>query len=176
MATNHKIFWCGDPQRAAELAAFFAANVQPAYISHSELQGDRALGPSEWRDGLPELLRREIEPRLHDTRDGAPPITSRPVMVIEEDGALAALALVTFAGEQPVPFAVIEDLVVASAGRGHGIGKAAMDWIAAESMARDIRRLFLESGKDNHRAHHFFEREGFEICSVVMMRSLAGDC
>jgi GNAT superfamily N-acetyltransferase len=172
MATNRKIFWCGDPQRAGELAAFFVANVQPTYISHSELQGDRALGPSEWRDGLPELLQREIEPRLHDNRGGTPATTSRPVMVIEEEGVLVALALVTFAGGQPVPFAVIEDLVVAGAGRGHGVGKEAMDWIAAEATARGIRRLFLESGKDNHRAHHFFEREGFEICSVVMMRSL----
>lgn len=172
MSESLQIAWSGEPQRARELADFFAQNVGPEYISHSELQGPRALSATIWSDNLPDLLRREIEPRLHDTRDRAPAATSRPVAVAEEGGAVAALALVTFAGGAPIPFAVVEDLVVAPDRRGRGIGKALMDWIAAEAAARGIRRLFLESGERNHRAHHFFEREGFETCSIVMMRSL----
>jgi len=43
---------------------------------------------------------------------------------------------------------------------------------AAEARLRDIRRLFLESGLQNERAHHFFEQEGFHAVSVIMMRSL----
>ena len=47
-----------------------------------------------------------------------------------------------------------------------------LDRIAAEAQARNIRRLFLESGAHNSRAHNLFERSGFQVCSVVMMRSL----
>ena len=173
MADNLRIAWSGEPRRAPELADFFAGNVGPEYISHSELQGPRALSPDRWAENLRELLRAELEPRLHDTGARAPAATSRPVAIVEADAGIAALALVTFAGGAPVPFAVIEDLVVAPAQRSRGIGKALMDWIAAEARARGLYRLFLESGKNNRRAHHFFEREGFETCSIVMMRSLA---
>jgi GNAT superfamily N-acetyltransferase len=172
MLEDLRIAWCGEPQRAPELAEFFAGNVGPEYISHSELQGSRALSADKWARNLPDLLRHEIEPRLHGAASRPPAVTSRPVAVAETGGAVVALALVTFAGGAPVPFAIVEDLVVAPEHRGHGVGKALLDWIAAEAGARAIRRLFLESGKDNHRAHHFFEREGFETCSIVMMRSL----
>ncbi len=49
---------------------------------------------------------------------------------------------------------------------------AVLDWITAEAMRFGCARLFLESGVQNHRAHEFFEREGFAICSVVMMKPL----
>jgi GNAT superfamily N-acetyltransferase len=88
---------------------------------------------------------------------------------------LVGLSFVTFAGSAPVPFAIVEDLIVDPARRNCGLGKAMMDWIVAEALSRDIRRLFLESGLRNKRAHDFFEREGFHPTSVVMMRSLFGD-
>jgi ribosomal protein S18 acetylase RimI-like enzyme len=162
MTGKTTVAWCGTPSRAAELATFFARNVEPDYISHAELQGGRALSPTEWRPDLVEILRAEIDARL----------AGGTIAVAEEQGALLALAFVTFADEAPVPFAVVEDLIVAPETRGRGVGKAMLDWIAAESRARGIRRLFLESGVNNERAHGFFEREGFRPTSVVMMREL----
>ena len=85
---------------------------------------------------------------------------------------LLALAYVTFAASAPVPFAIGEDLIVSPGARGSGVGKAVLDWLADEARARGIRRLFLESGITNKRAHDFFEREGFHPTSVVMMKSL----
>jgi len=156
------VTWCGTPSRAAELAAFFARNVGPDYISHAELQGGRALSPTEWRPNLVEILRAEVEARL-----------ARGTLAVAEEGtALLALAFVTLADEALVPFAVVEDLIVAPETRGRGVGKMMLDWIAAEARARGIRRLFLESGISNERAHAFFEREGFRQTSVVMMREL----
>jgi GNAT superfamily N-acetyltransferase len=154
------------------LAAFFAQHVDPQYISHSELQGPRALSPDQWRDRLPEILEAEIAPRLGQTGAGPPTRTSQPILVAEKDGILVGLSLVTFDGAAGVPFAIVEDLIVSPAMRSQGIGKAILDWIAAEARERDIGRLFLESGVRNERAHHLFEQEGFHIVSVVMMRSL----
>jgi len=168
MANGISIAWCGTPERAAELADFFARHVGPAYISHSELQGGRALSPTEWRPKLRDILRAEMAPRLV----GAPGPDDKPIAVAEDGGGVVALAYVAFAASAPVPFAIVEDLIVSPATRGRGIGKAVLDWIAAEARARGIRRLFLESGINNERAHAFFEREGFRPTSVVMMREL----
>jgi GNAT superfamily N-acetyltransferase len=173
MFENLQISWCDNPLRAPELANFFARNVEPSYISHSELQGPRAVSPREWRQNLPEILRQEIEPRLSASERRTPSPSSRPILVAEErDATLVALSLVTFAGDAPVPFAVVEDLVVDPARRGQGIGKTIMEWIVAEVSARKIRRIFLESGLNNQRAHDFFEHQGFRPTSIVMMRSL----
>jgi GNAT superfamily N-acetyltransferase len=171
MQDDIRITWCCDPKRSQELADFFARNVTPAYISHSELQGRRALAPDRWRDDLQAILRREIDLRLVG-QSGVPAATGRPVVVAEKDNALVALSLVAFNANAPVPFGVIEDLIVRPDSRSHGIGAAIIEWIATEARARRIGRLFLESGVCNDRAHHAFERAGFGVCSVVMMRSL----
>jgi GNAT superfamily N-acetyltransferase len=168
MTDSLSITWCEAPLRASELADFFAGNVGPDYISHAELQVGRALSPNVWRPDLRAFLRAEMAPRL----GRAPGPDSKPIAVAEQDGALAALAYVTFAGSAPTPFAIVEDLIVAPATRGRGVGKALLDWIADEARAHGIRRLFLESGIANKRAHDFFEREGFRPTSVVMMREL----
>ena len=162
MSGKTTVAWCGTLSRAAELAAFFARNVGPDYISHAELQGCRALSPTEWRPDLVEILRAEIDERL----------ARGTIAVAEEEGALLGLAFVTFADEAPVPFAVVEDLIVAPETRGRGVGKAMLDWIATQARARGIRRLFLESGANNERAHGFFKREGFRPTSIVMMKEL----
>lgn len=166
-----RIEWCGESRQAQELAQFFVQHVEPAYISHSELQGPRAVAPDQWSEHLLESLCNEIEPRLTETR-GSPSATSQPVLAARQDDTLVALSLVTFNASVPVPFGIIEDLVVHSTRRNQGIGRAVVDWIINEAVARNIRRLFLESGVHNGRAHHFFEEVGFEVCSVVMMRSL----
>jgi len=163
------IAWCGTPLRASELADFFARNVGPGYISHAELQGGRALSPTEWRPDLRDVLCAELVPRL---QPGTPAPDSRPIAVAEQGGALVGLAVVTFAASAPVPFAIVDDLIVSPDTRGRGVGKAMLDWIAAEARVRGIVRLFLESGLANRRAHDFFEREGFRPTSVVMMKSL----
>lgn len=163
------VAWCASPSRAEEFAAFFARNVGPEYISHAELQGGRAHSPSEWRANLIDFLHAEIAARLAATASGS---TGPSVVVAEEGGKLLALGFVAFDGTAPVPFATIEDLVVSPSIRGRGVGTTMLDWIAAEARARGIRRLFLESGVKNERAHRFFERAGFQPTSVVLMREL----
>lgn len=170
MSGELRIRWCGNPRRSRELADFFASNVDPSYISHSELQGPRALSTTEWRQPLVKYLREEIEPRLAKTKKTPKPgRNSKPILVAEDGMGLVALSFVTFDSKW-VPHAIIEDLVVKPAERSKGVGKTVMDWIMNEARARNIHRLMLESGLENHDAHRFFEREGFITCSKVMMR------
>jgi GNAT superfamily N-acetyltransferase len=172
MSGTLRLQWCEDSGRSSELALFFAENVTPAYISHSEMWGSRALGPDHWRVGLPEILRMEIEPRLSETHTQSRSLDSQPILVAEDDDGLLGISFVTFKVSAPVPFSIVEDLIVLPSRRSAGVGAAIVDWIAREARERGILRMYLESGIHNEEAHRFFERVGFHPCSVVMMRAL----
>ena len=116
--------WCDQNCSAKELASFFAEQVTPSYVSHSELQLGRAKTQSEWAPNLKAILEEEISSRLKD-----PPDLGRRVVAAYEHSVLAGLAYVTFNLEAPTPFAVLEDIVVSNERRGSGLGQAMLDWI-----------------------------------------------
>jgi GNAT superfamily N-acetyltransferase len=163
-----RVDWCRDRDEVDRLAAFFAQNVTQSYISHSELQFGRAEAPDKWIDDLVAQFRTEIAARV-PCRPGAP----LRVACAHDGNELVGMTYVTFNAEVPIPFIVIEDIVVDRRKRGSGIGQAIVDWVFAQARREGIKRAFLESGKDNHDAHHFFERNGFHQVSIVMMADLA---
>ena len=168
------IHWCRDPALAPELAQFFAANITPEYISHSELQGPRALDVGQWRPGIVDIFAAEIETRVARERGKiAAGAASFPILEARSGGDLVAVGFASFFLEATVPYAILEDIVVEAARRGRGIGKAVIDWVGQEAERAGCKRIFLESGVSNHHAHELFEREGFSICSVVMMKRLS---
>jgi len=167
------VAWCADPRQSAELARFFADNVTPEYISHSELQGPRALDEGHWRPGLADIFESEIKERIIESGGRVDlKAASRPIFAARCGGRLVGFGMASFFPDAPVPYGIVEDIVVEQSGRDCGIGKAVLDWVTREAEAVSCQRLFLESGTNNDRAHHFFEREGFEVCSVVMMKRL----
>jgi GNAT superfamily N-acetyltransferase len=151
---------------AAELASFFTGNLSPAYISHSELQGYRALAPDQWAPNLRHVILAELKGRLDGQRSGS----AKLVIEGRDEDELVAVALLTMTRRAAVPHAIIEDLVVDGAKRGRGYGHQMVEWIAEFVRERGIRRIFLESGQHNESAHRFFEKLGFEPISLVMMR------
>jgi GNAT superfamily N-acetyltransferase len=167
------IAWSTNPDEAPELGAFFAANITPEYISHSELQGPRALDVGRWRPKLPEIFSNEIAERvgrekglIHKSE------ASYPVLSARDGGNLVGIALVSFFPNAPIPYAMLEDIVVDEMLRGEGIGKAIIDWVTQQAEAARCDRIFLESGLGNHKAHELFHREGFAETSVVMMKKI----
>jgi GNAT superfamily N-acetyltransferase len=165
-----EIGWCTNPSEAEELGRFFASNVTPDYISHAELQGPRALDPQTWVPDLIQTLANEVRQRVEGTKDDATGGT--PIVVARAQARVVGLALVSFFPRANVPYAIVEDLVVAQAERGRGIGKALLQWILERATRAGCERAFLESGVQNEQAHHFFEQQGFRTCSVVMMKPL----
>ena len=91
---------------------------------------------------------------------------------LSREGRLVGLAFVAFSRSARVPYATLEDLLIAPEERGRGSGKSFVEWIVDQCRSAGIRRLFLESGAGNHRAHDFFAREHFRQVSIVMMRDL----
>jgi len=162
---------CRDRTTARALARFFVQNVDTAYISHGEMQGGRAEGPTRWRRDILKEVTSEFL-RLASAR-GAAAATAQLVQAIS-DGEPIGVAVVVFHQGRPRPFAVLEDMVVARDARGSGIGKAMLSWIERAARSAGIRDVYLESGIHNEGAHRFFERSRFRIVSKVMHKRLRG--
>lgn len=164
--------WCRSEQDARSLARLFYANLTPGYISHGELQGPRARTAHEWADDISDVLMTELLQRVETPLDPPPGGETQLAAALDVGGSDQGVFLVTFSRKAPVPFCILEDIVIDGSLRSSGLGSAYIDWITGECRARGIGRLFLESGKDNARAHAFFERQGFEAVSIVMMKQL----
>ena len=70
-------------------------------------------------------------------------------------------------GDADACFGMVGDILVNPQCRGGGVGntllQTAIDWLHSKG----IQNIFLESGKDNHPAHRFFEKRGFTHVSVM---------
>ncbi len=159
--------WLEDEARIDDAARLFTDELPVSYISHSELQFGRAKSPSEWFPDLAAFLREEIAERVPSDS-----IPGQRVACGFAGDDIVAVAFVSWNLGVRIPFAILEDIVIDKNRRGHQLGQKFLDWIFAQAREAGVRRFFLESGKDNHDAHHFFERNGFRQVSVVMMNEL----
>lgn len=164
------IDWCRDPARAPGIAAFFVAHAGHEYISHSELQTGRAEAADCWDGDLLARVEAEARQAIAAGREGG--AGSHCALALDQE-RVVGLAFLRFATDDSPPFGVIEDLLIDGGWRGQGLGQRFMLWIEAQCRRQGCRRLFLESGIRNHRAHAFFERRGFARTSVVMARDLS---
>jgi len=166
-------YWCRDKATAEAAAQLFSANLTSSYISHSELQGPRALAPGKWHPDIARIVRDELVERIDNAEDAASGEQTQLTAILEDEGKIVGVFLVTFSRAGAVPFAILEDMVVDTTLRGKGYGSHFMAWVDKECLKRGIGRQFLESGVENHDAHHLFEREGFKQVSVVMMKEIS---
>jgi GNAT superfamily N-acetyltransferase len=162
--------WCTDLSQAEALTSLFLRQLSARYISHSELQGQRAVAIGEWRPDLPQVLLAQMRQAL-----AQPPATSTALVAIARAGnSLAAVALVSIDEARIASrvFATLGDLVVDLQFQGWGVGTQMFDWLCAELRQRDIARLFLESGAGNEAAHRLFKARGCTSVSVAMRKEL----
>ena len=156
---------------AAALAKVFSDNLTTSYISHSELQGRRAVRPGEWTPDIKAVLRSEIQERLTDPTGAFPSDRFwQGVIEARDESGIVGIAFVTLSREANVPFGIVEDIVIDEKLRGHGRGETMMQWMIDEFRRAGVKRVFLESGITNDSAHHLFEHLGFKTVSIVMMR------
>lgn len=134
----------------------------PGYISHGELQmgvaedigKPAADGKEKWEKYL---LHKMEEP-------------TSMVFIAEEEGTVLGFTILETDSDGDKPFGVICDLVVDPTLRSRGIGKQLLDTGLQWLSGNGITDFYLESGIHNHRAHAFFERNGFQTVSQVMRK------
>lgn len=85
----------------------------------------------------------------------------------DSTGALLGFCVMEIDSDGGAPFGVLCDILVNAEARGQGVGSrlfsAAEDWFKS----RNLKDVYLESGKNNHNAHNFFIRRGFMKVSEV---------
>lgn len=158
---EHRIGWEDGREAWVEASRFFARTISddPAYISHGEIQTGLSLDGTTWIADLEARFLAEA---------GADDEPRSLAIVRDTDGRMIAAAAVSWSFELPeARFATLQDMSVDAEFRSHGIGVELTAFVEAEAWRRGARWVFLESGKNNVRAHHFFERCGFEEISHV---------
>lgn len=163
-----QIDWVRDATGFNRAAALFTEVMlsDPAYISHSEIQWGLSPDGRAWAHDVGACLKAYLawvrsagsDVALADARD--------------ESGGLLGAAIVTWEREKAVLHLVLQDLVVAPAARGLGVGAALVAFIEAQAKAGGAQWLFLESGARNVGAHAFFERQGFELISHTFAKRI----
>jgi ribosomal protein S18 acetylase RimI-like enzyme len=164
--TGYKIGWEEGPAAWTEAARFFARviSLDPAYISHGEIQTGLSLDGKTWIANLEARFLAEATAG----QDGRSLAVAR-----DAKGAIVAAAAVSWSFEtQGARFATLQDLAVEPPLRSKGLGAEMVAVVEREVRARKAAWLFLESGKDNRRAHEFFERAGFKEISHVFAKRL----
>jgi ribosomal protein S18 acetylase RimI-like enzyme len=164
--TGYKIGWEEGPVAWADAARFFARviSADPAYISHGEIQTGLSADGKTW---IANLEARFLAEATADQSDRALAVAR------DAKNAIVAAAAVSWDFEtEDARFATLEDLAVEPALRSNGLGAEMVEFVEREARARNAAWLFLESGKDNQRAHKFFERAGFQEISHVFAKRL----
>lgn len=162
--TPLSIGWAED-EETVEAARFLASVIalDPAYISHGEIQGGLSPDGRSWADNLQALIEADLKDRGADRRIA---------LARDEAGTLRAATVVLSVSTSRVRYAVLEDLAVAPECRSQGVGRRLVGFLEDELAARGMRWLFLESGLDNDRAHRFFAGLGYEPVSKTFAKRL----
>lgn len=164
-----KIEWCKDIEQIRLMASFFEENVNIPYISHYEVQYGRALDFTKWRGDIKEFIFKEFRDNILLATE----LTKKyRLAMAHNNGEVVGLVFLTINNAGPVPFLEINDFLVHKNMRHRGIGSLILKWIEAELSATDVRRIFLESGIHNKNAHRFFERNGYNTCSKIMVKEI----
>ena len=133
--------------------------INPDYISHGEIQMGVATGVGMVAPKGDRKWKEYITEKITDSRG--------QVFIHEENQEIAGFVVLEISDDGDKPFGVICDIIVNPAIRGKGIGSRLLDagigWLSEQG----ITDFYLESGKDNHQAHAFFEHRGFSVISHI---------
>ena len=155
---------------AQALADLFIGHItaHPEYISHGEIQmgvgketvqGDRFIAHP-----APDARERWRKYILAEIGNDA---ISHVWKAVDAQGTLMGFCVADIEGNEDYSFGMVGDVLVNPQCRGIGLGntllKTAIDWLRSKG----IQEIYLESGKDNHPAHRFFEKRGFVHVSEI---------
>lgn len=155
---------------APALADLFLSHIaaHTEYISHGEIQ--MGVGVGVIRDGVleaqpaPDAREKWMRYILAHIEENS---LAHVWKVVEPDGALMGFCVADIEADGDTPFGMVCDVLVREDYRGHGAGEALLRTAIAWLRSRGVKDIYLESGKNNHAAHRFFEKRGFSHVSEI---------
>lgn len=148
------------------LCDFFAIVLEEHkdYISHGELQMGIATEPG--------ILATDYKQKWLQYLDRQTANPSNTVLLYEDNGILTGFIIFGVMEDGAAPYGVIFDMAVAPDARGKRIGEQLLEKAIENFRERGIRNCYLESGVNNHSAHHFFQKHGFAQVSDIFRMKL----
>ena len=138
------------------------------YISHGEVQmgvGCVRTGEDGHTETVPAADARRMWLKYIDEKLSSPDIAV--VLKAVEGTEIVGFCVADIEEDGADPFGMVCDIIVLDSHRGKGIGSAllaeALDWLRS----KNVNGIYLESGKDNHKAHEFFRHKGFSKVSEI---------
>lgn len=152
------------------LADFFIGHItaHPEYISHGEIQ--MGVGEGKIVDGVlvarpaPDAREKWMKYILEHIENDS---FAQVWKAVAPDGAIVGFCVADIEEDGDAPFGMVCDILVNPDYRGHGTGQALLNTAISWLRSRGINDIYLESGKDNHSAHRFFEKRGFSHVSEI---------
>jgi ribosomal protein S18 acetylase RimI-like enzyme len=94
------------------------------------------------------------------------------ILVAEEGGAVIGMCTgqLVISTAEGGPSVLVEDVVVAPAHRGRGIGRALMHTMAGWALEQGATRMQLLADKNNPPALAFYERLGWRTTALICLR------
>lgn len=140
----------------------------PEYISHGEMQ--MGVGEGVIRDGVliaqtaPDGREKWMSYILEHIEDDS---YAEVWKAVSEEGETVGFAVADIETDGDAPFGMVCDVLVKEDYRGHGTGDALLQTAIGWLRGRGVSGIYLESGKNNHAAHRFFEKRGFTHISEI---------
>ena len=147
-----------DKERVVEI---FTRNLETYknYISHGELQMGLTYDGLNLVTDFKEKWTKYLE-RHHNNPKSF-------VYVCEDDATIVGFTILGIENDHDKDYGVVYDMLIVPEYRGKGAGGKILDFALELFKSKDITQCYLESGVDNHSAHAFFEKKGFEHVSNI---------
>lgn len=151
-----------------ELKGLFMENLEknPSYISHGEVQmgvGELKLQDGEFQGYIAPNGSQMWEKYIREKISG----TDAVVYVAVADEVIVGFCVADIEEDGADPFGMVCDLLVLPEWRKSGLGSALLDKAILWLRSMNIKDIYLESGRNNHSAHEYFERRGFHHVSNI---------
>jgi GNAT superfamily N-acetyltransferase len=160
-----------DLARVADAAHLFVDNVDLSYISHGEIMDGRAAGLGNWSLALIDIITSDFEEAILNAHDSL--ADGLHLVGAFKGKLLEGLALYEYIAGRRGRYAVIHDFLVSKDMRRKSLGSSMLMWLERQFReAKNIKHVFLESGKTNEPAHNFFHHHGYRQCSITMIKEI----
>lgn len=157
-------------QDAQALADIFFGHLaaHPEYISHGEMQ--MGVGEGVIRDGV--LVAQTAKDGrekwmsyilLHMENDAL----ARVWKAVSDQGEIMGFVVADIEEDGDAPYGMVCDVLVKEEFRGCGAGDTLLQTAIGWLREQGVNGIYLESGKNNHAAHRFFEKRGFTHISEI---------
>lgn len=151
----------GNGKEIDDAAKMFVKNITGDYMASGDLEAGRINENMEWTADMEKAF---VEEYLH-TSD-----TINYIAIKNEKMKLIGIAVLGV--DYKNKYAILYDIIITRDERGKNYGTKTYKWLEQQLKQTGIKRIALESGIKNKKAHLFFKKLGFNELAVEFIKEI----